>query len=102
VTLDPVEQLRELFRGRSVTAAFLVVGVVPEFVGIVLIGFPDFVPGAIRLSGWLRRNARHVADGFRRIFRRPRRGVVVQVGAAGGVALGGSVSAEGEYERDDP
>jgi hypothetical protein len=36
----------------------VVVGVVAEFAGIVLLGFPDFVPGALRLSGWLRRQWR--------------------------------------------
>jgi hypothetical protein len=60
-----------------------------EFVGIVLLGFPDFVPGAIRLSGWIRRRARQAADGFRRIVGRGLPAVVYETVPGGGVKLGG-------------
>jgi hypothetical protein len=41
--------------GVQACAVLLVVGVLAEFVGTVLLGFPDLLPGATRLSGWLRR-----------------------------------------------
>jgi hypothetical protein len=63
-----------------------VVGVLAEFVGIVLLGFPDLVPGAVRLSAWLRQQENRLR---RRIGREPRN-VVVTVGAAtASAAFGG-------------
>jgi hypothetical protein len=73
-------------------AALLVIGVVSEFVGIVLIAFPDFLPGAIRLSGWLRRQWRRIENLIRRLARRKPRPIVVSAGVSGGVAIGGSAS----------
>jgi hypothetical protein len=49
------------------SAVLLAFGVVFEFAGIVLLGFPNFVPGAIRLSGWLRRRGRRAAKRLRRL-----------------------------------
>jgi hypothetical protein len=55
----------------------LVIGAVAEFIGIVLLGFPDFLPGARRLSGWLRRTRWRVINPFRRLAGLPpRRGIV--------------------------
>jgi hypothetical protein len=74
------------------SAALLVLGVVFEFAGIVLLGFPDFVPGAIRLSGWLRRRSRAVENRLRRLLRLPPRPFVHKAGvdAAVGVELSAS------------
>ena len=53
----------------------LIVGALAEFAGIVLIGFPDFVPGALRLSNWLRPRVQRLRTGVRRLLRRPQPGV---------------------------
>jgi hypothetical protein len=74
-------------------AALLVVGVISEFAGIVLLGFPDFVPGAIRLSGWLRRQGRRTANRIRRLIGLKPRAVVHNVGAADAVGVSMSASA---------
>jgi hypothetical protein len=58
-------------------AGLFAAGAVIEFVGIVLLGFPDFVPGAVRLSQWLRVSARRVANRLRRVVRLPPRPTVV-------------------------
>ena len=71
----------------------LLIGVASEFVGIVLIGFPDFVPGTLRLAGWLRRQGRRIENLIRRLARRKARPIVVSAGASGGIAIGGSASA---------
>jgi len=76
-----------------VVAALLVVGVFAEFVGIVLLGFPDFVPGALRLSGWLRRYGRRLANVVRSLFGRPTRGAVHQIRAAGESNVSATLSA---------
>ena len=69
-----------------------VVGAVLEFVGIVLIGWPDLLPGAKRFSAWLASAAARVRYGLRRLFRRPRhRTIHAASGAyvvAGGSARG--------------
>jgi hypothetical protein len=75
------------------SAVLLVLGVVFEFAGIVLLGFPDFVPGAVRLSGWLRRRSRAVENRLRRLLRLPPRPVVHKAGADFGVGVELSASA---------
>ena len=74
------------------TVALLVVGVVAEFVGIVCLGFPDFIPGATRLSRWLRGRSRRVENRLRRLVGLPLRPVVYQASIGGAITLGGSVS----------
>jgi hypothetical protein len=49
----------------------LVVGAVAEGSGIVLIGFPDVLPDAVRLSGWLRHHTRTVVNRLRRLIGLP-------------------------------
>jgi hypothetical protein len=49
----------------------LVVGAVCEFIGIVAIGFPDFLPHGRRLSRWLRRRTRVVVNKLRRVLGLP-------------------------------
>jgi hypothetical protein len=89
------------------TTVLVVVGVVAEFAGIVLLGFPDFVPGALRLSDWLRRQTRRAVNRLGRLVGREPPGVVVSAGAAlaTGVALGaraivstGATTLEGKLE----
>jgi hypothetical protein len=65
-----------------------VLGVLVEFVGIVLLGFPDLLPGARRLSGWLRRQENRL----RRLIGRKPRHVVVTAGSAMSIAGGFSAS----------
>jgi hypothetical protein len=59
-----------------------VVGALFEFAGIVLLGFPDFVPGALRLSRWLRPRTRSVVNRLRRLLRLPPRPTFVDLGGA--------------------
>jgi len=66
-----------------------VFGAVAEFAGIVLLGFPDLLPGAIRLSGWLRRQSNRL----RRVVGLPTRPIVVSIGAAGEINIAGRVAA---------
>lgn len=73
-------------------AALLAIGVVSEFAGIVLLGFPDFVPGAIRLSGWLGRHGRRGANRLRRLVGRSPRGVVHTAESGGVIVTGMSVT----------
>jgi hypothetical protein len=70
------------------TCAWLfIAGVFTEFVGIVLLGFPDLLPGARRLSGWLRRQENRV----RRLVGLPtRRGVVYAKSGTLTVGVGAS------------
>jgi hypothetical protein len=75
------------------TAVLLGVGVVAEFAGIVLLGFPDLVPGALRLSGWLGRQRRRAANLLRRLVGRPPRGVTHKVGLDAAVGIEASASA---------
>jgi hypothetical protein len=51
----------------SYQAVLLIVGAVAEGAGVVLIGFPDLLPGALRLSAWLRRYARIALNRLRRL-----------------------------------
>jgi hypothetical protein len=64
-------------------------GALAEFVGIVLLGFPDLLPGARRLSGWLRRQENRLR---RLIGREPRH---VFGTSSVGVAIAAGVSASG-------
>lgn len=61
-------------------------GNVAEFAGIVLLGFPDLLPGAIRLSRWLQRQSRRTANRLRRLVGRQPLGTVVSAGAATAIA----------------
>jgi predicted Zn-dependent protease len=63
-------------------AALFAVGACIEFVGIVLLGFPDFRPWTVRLSRWLRVRARQVANRLRRLFGLPPRPTFVDLKAA--------------------
>jgi hypothetical protein len=74
-------------------AALLVIGAVSEFTGIVLLGFPDFLPGAIRVSAWLRRQGRRAANLLRRLVGKPPRGSVHKVGLDAAVGVEVSASA---------
>jgi hypothetical protein len=60
------------------------VGLVLEGLGIVVILFPDVVPGLQRLDQWLRRQGQRVANGVRRVLGLPRvieaTGVVIATG----------------------
>ena len=57
--------------------ALLIVGAVSEFIGIVLIAFPDLLAGALRLSAWLARAARKIEKRVRCLVRLPGRNHVV-------------------------
>jgi hypothetical protein len=70
----------------------LVIGVASEFVGIVLLGFPDLLPGAIRLSVWLRRQGRRAANVIRRLAGRPPRAFVIDAEAGSYATFGFSAS----------
>jgi len=76
-----------------VRGTLIVVGAIFELAGIVLLGFPDFLPGAVRFSGWFRRLARRGVNLLRRLVGLSPRGVVHSVGLSGGITMGGSVSA---------
>jgi len=73
--------------------ALLVFGVVAEFAGIVLLGFPDFLPAPIRFSRWLSRQWQRTANLVRRLFRKPPRAVVVTAGASSALGIAMSASA---------
>jgi hypothetical protein len=75
-----------------VQTALLIVGALSEFAGIVMIAFPDFVPGARKLSAWIGHRARAVENRLRRLLRRPQRVQAHSVAGEGSVAVGGSVS----------
>jgi hypothetical protein len=70
-----------------------VVGVVAEFAGIVCLGFPDLLPGALRLSAWLGCQWHRATNRLRRLVGLKPRRVVHTVGAAGTVNLAGHISA---------
>lgn len=74
------------------SAVLFVLGVVAEFVGIVLLGFPDLLPDAIRLSGWLRRQGRRAANVLRRLARREPRRFVVSADSGAYVTMGAQSS----------
>jgi hypothetical protein len=76
----------------SLQAILFVVGAIFEFVGIVLLGFPDFIPGALRLSNWLRIRGRRLANRMRRLFGRPPGRTVVKLEAADEISLAGHLS----------
>jgi hypothetical protein len=73
--------------------ALLVFGVLAEFAGIVLLGFPDFLPGALRLSAWLGRRGRRVLNRVRRLIGLPSLTTHVSIAAAGEYNLAGNVAA---------
>jgi hypothetical protein len=75
----------------AVKIALLIGGAAFEFVGIIFVAFPDFVPYGIRFAQWQRRCGRAVLDHIRRILRRPRN-VVIQVGTASEVSAVGRAS----------
>ncbi len=71
----------------STLATILFVGgAISEFAGIVMIAFPDLLPGTRRLSAWLERRARIVANRIRRLLGLPPRRHEV----AGSASLTGS------------
>ena len=57
-----------------------VLGGIAELAGIVALGYPDLLPGARRISGWLRRQENRI----RRYVGLPTRPNVVNLGAAAG------------------
>jgi hypothetical protein len=69
----------------------LVMGAAFEFVGIIVLVFPDLVPYGLRFSQWQRNHAHALLDGIRRMLGRPRN-VVIQVGAASAVTATGRAS----------
>jgi hypothetical protein len=72
--------------------ALLVIGSVFELGGIVALGFPDLLPGALRVSTWLGRQWRRASNRLRRLVGLKPRAVVHTVGLAGAVSLGGNIS----------
>jgi hypothetical protein len=71
-----------------VRITFYIAGAVLELGGIMLVGWPDVLPYAARVSRWLRSTTRRLVDPLRRALGL-RRGHVVQVASAGGVTVGG-------------
>ena len=69
----------------------MIAGASTEFVGIILVGSPDFAPYASRVSRWLSRTFFRAAGP---ILRRVgiRHNVVIRAEAAGAAAVGGRVS----------
>lgn len=64
-----------------------------ELGGIVALGFPDLLPGALRVSTWLGRQWRRATNRLRRLVGLKPRAVVHTVGAAGEINLAGHISA---------
>lgn len=56
----------------SAKAALLIFGAVLEFVGIILIAFPDINPYLVQLSRWLRKHTSALLDRIRRLLGRPK------------------------------
>lgn len=74
--------------------ALYTIGALCELLGIVLIAAPDLVPGAKRLSRWIRLRWRTIENRAKRLLRLSPRGQVVQVAGIGSaMALGGGVRA---------
>lgn len=69
-------------------AICLVAGALFEFVGIVVMVFPDAFPYALQLSTWLRKHTRAVVDRVRRLLGRPRH-ITFEASTGGVVTLGG-------------
>jgi hypothetical protein len=65
-------------------------GPILEGIGIVVILFPDVVPGMQRLDQWLRRHGHRIANRLRRLFRIPQ---VIE--ATGIVTATGSLTLQG-------
>ena len=78
---------------RSVATSLLVIGSVLELGGIVALGFPDLLPGALRVSTWLGRQWRLASNRLRRLVGLKPRAVVHTVDMAGAVSLAGHISA---------
>ena len=74
------------------TTALLVLGSAFEFGGIVALGFPDLLPGALRVSTWLGRQWRRASNRLRRLVGLKPRAVVHTVGAGGAISGGGHLS----------
>lgn len=74
-------------------AILFAAGACIEFGGIILLGFPDFLPFADRLSRWLRLRTRQAANRLRRLVGLPPRQTFVNLRAAveANAALRGSV-----------
>jgi hypothetical protein len=51
----------------STQTALVIGGALSEFVGIILIAFPDLLPDARRASAWLAHRARSVVNRLRRL-----------------------------------
>jgi hypothetical protein len=86
-------------------AVLFAVGASIEFVGIILLGFPDFLPGAVRLSRWLRVRTRRVVNRLRRLVGlHPLQSVYSlspadEINLAGRLSLVKSVSPEASLEE---
>jgi hypothetical protein len=74
-------------------AALLVLGALAEFTGIVLLGFPDFLPGALRLSAWLGHRGRRALNRIRRLIGLPPLTTHISIAAAVELNLAGSIAA---------
>jgi hypothetical protein len=72
-------------------AALLITGAVLEFVGIILIAFPDLSPYFVQFSRWLRKHIRALSDRVRRLLGCPK-DLRIEVHSAGEVNLAGRVS----------
>jgi hypothetical protein len=68
--------------------SLVIVGAILEFVGIVLIGWPDLLPGARRVSGWLSSRYSSFRGWLRRVLRRPRHHTI-SASSGLAIALGG-------------
>jgi hypothetical protein len=66
----------------------LVGGAAFEFLGIIVIVFPDLIPYGIRLSLWQRRHTRALFDHIGRLLGRPRN-VVIEVPTASELNIAG-------------
>jgi hypothetical protein len=73
--------------------SLLVIGAALEFAGIVGVAWPDLVPGAQRLSRWLRPRYARAIDRVRRLLHL-RRDVTIHAGS-GSFAIGTALSARG-------
>jgi hypothetical protein len=70
----------------------LVIGSVFELGGIVALGFPDLLPGALRLSTWLGRQGRRAANRLRRLVGLGPLGVAHTISVADEVNVAASLS----------
>jgi len=93
----------------SARAILLLTGAVFEFGGIVLLGFPDFIPGARLASRWLGDRSRMVAIRGRRVmtrirarFRTEHRSGASRISGAGTIETAGEVTTPQGIHPDVP